>query len=97
MIPGLPGLHSFVIAQDNGKWLIIGGRKDGSHARQPFRSFPGDENNTNIYVIDAAEKKYFSSTVKDMPSGLKEQLQSCLLYTSPSPRDRNRSRMPSSA
>lgn len=76
MIPGLPGLHSFVIAQDNGKWLIIGGRKDGSHARQPFRSFPGDENNTNIYVIDAAEKKYFSSTVKDMPSGLKEQLQS---------------------
>ena len=26
-----------------------------------------------------------------------EQLQSCLLYTSPSPRDRTRSRMPSSA
>ena len=26
-----------------------------------------------------------------------EQIQSCLLYTSPSPRDRTRSRMPSSA
>ena len=28
---------------------------------------------------------------------VQEQLQTCLLYTSPSPRDRTRSRMPSSA
>ena len=31
------------------------------------------------------------------PSLLNVMLQSCLLYTSPSPRDRTRSRMPSSA
>ena len=31
------------------------------------------------------------------PAKAKEMLQSCLLYTSPSPRDRTRSRMPSSA
>ena len=35
----------------------------------------------------------------DPPSRLRvqQQLESCLLYTSPSPRDRTRSRMPSSA
>ena len=31
------------------------------------------------------------------PQTVKEDLKSCLLYTSPSPRDRTRSRMPSSA
>ena len=31
------------------------------------------------------------------PSGLKVDSKACLLYTSPSPRDRQKSRMPSSA
>ena len=39
--------------------------------------------------------------VSDTPEGgcakRKDQLRDCLLYTSPSPRDRTRSRMPSSA
>lgn len=74
--PNLPGLHSFVIAQDKGKWLVIGGRKDGSHARQPFRAFPGDENNTEIFVIDASDKKFWKTSVNDLPVSLKEQLQS---------------------
>ena len=34
-IANLPGLHSYAFGQHNGKWLIIGGRKDGVHARQP--------------------------------------------------------------
>ena len=75
-IPNLPGLHSFVIAQDKEKWLVIGGRKDGLHARQPFRSFPGKENNTDIYVIDVSGKKFWSTSIKDLPVNLKEQLQS---------------------
>ena len=29
-ITNLPGLHSYAFGQDNGKWLIIGGRKDGN-------------------------------------------------------------------
>ncbi|HAY33640.1 MAG TPA: hypothetical protein PK536_02150 [Ignavibacteria bacterium] len=75
-IPNLPGLHSFVTAHSNGKWLVIGGRKDGSHARQPFRAFPGDENNTLIYVIDVKAKKYWSASVNELPISLKEQMQS---------------------
>ena len=41
---------------------------------------------------------YLSETsFKGKVRGVKPRLQSCLLYTSPSPRDRTRSRMPSSA
>ena len=53
-VSGLPGLHSYAFAQHNGKWLIIGGRKDGVHARQPFNAFPGAQNNTDMYVVDIA-------------------------------------------
>ena len=38
-----------------------------------------------------------SSKPSGMKAALKSQSDSCLLYTSPSPRDRTRSRMPSSA
>ena len=43
------------------------------------------------YMIDADEKSHFIYVVT--PSGY----MACLLYTSPSPRDRQKSRMPSSA
>jgi len=75
-IPGLPGLHSYVFAQSNGKWLIIGGRKDGLHARQPNSSFAQAQNNTNIYVVDVAAKQMWSSSISSLPTGLAEQLQS---------------------
>ena len=75
-LPELPGLHSYVFAQHNGKWLIIGGRKDGLHARQPFNSFPSSQNNTDIYMVDLAKNRVFTSSVNSLPTGLKEQLQS---------------------
>ena len=37
------------------------------------------------------------SPVQPLPSSVEEMHKVCLLYTSPSPRDRTRSRMPSSA
>jgi hypothetical protein len=72
----LPGLHSYAFAQHNGKWLIIGGRKDGLHARQPFNSFPASQNNTDIYVVDVTNNQIWTSSVNSLPTGLKEQLQS---------------------
>lgn len=75
-VSGLPGLHSYAFAQHNGKWLIIGGRKDGVHARQPFNAFPGAQNNTNIYVVDIASQQSWSASVNSLPTGIKEQLQS---------------------
>ncbi len=75
-VPGLPGLHSYAFAQSNGKWLIIGGRKDGLHARQPNSSFAQAQNNTDIYVVDVAAKQMWSSSITALPTGLAEQLQS---------------------
>ena len=75
-VTGLPGLHSYAFGQHNGKWLIIGGRKDGIHARQPFNAFPNSQNNTDIYVVDVATNQLWSASVNTLPTGLKEQLQS---------------------
>lgn len=75
-VNNLPGLHSYVYAQHQGKWLIIGGRKDGLHARQPFNSFPASQNNTDMYVVDVLNNQVWSASVNSLPTGIKEQLQS---------------------
>lgn len=75
-ITGLPGLHSYAFAQHDGKWLVIGGRKDGLHARQPFDAFPASHNNTDIYVVDVVGQTYWTSPLDPLPVGIREQLQS---------------------
>lgn len=75
-ITNLPGLHSFAAGQSNGKWLIIGGRLDGLHARQPFNAFPASSNNMSIFVVDIAAQQSWSASINSLPTGLKEQLQS---------------------
>lgn len=75
-ISGFPGIHSYAFAQKDGKWLIIGGRLDGLHPRQPFASFPENQNNTNLYVLDIKSKTYWSASLNSLASGIKEQLQS---------------------
>ncbi|MBK9357161.1 MAG: hypothetical protein IPN08_07215 [Bacteroidales bacterium] len=75
-VPGLPGLHSYAFGQYDGKWLVVGGRKDGLHARQPFNAFPESQNNTDIYVIDINTQQFWTASVSVLPSGISEQLQS---------------------
>jgi hypothetical protein len=75
-ISGFPGLHSFAFAQHEGKWLIIGGRSDGLHARQPNASFPANSNNTEIFVVDELSKTFWFTSVNSLAINLKEQLQS---------------------
>ncbi len=75
-IPAMPGIHSYVHAQHNGKWLFIGGRLDGIHARQPFNAFSQSQNNTNIYVADVASGQVWSAPVAGLQTNLAEQLQS---------------------
>ncbi len=72
----MPGLHSFAFAQHEGRWLLIGGRLDGLHARQPMRSFPSADNNTDIYLVDPIERRVRSVSVLDLPAPQAEQLQS---------------------
>jgi hypothetical protein len=75
-LSGIPALHSFAVAQHESKWLLIGGRKDGLHARQPFAAFPASHNNTDLYVIDIEQQHVWSASVNTLPTGIKEQLQS---------------------
>ena len=51
-----------------------------------------ESKNTNILLQQLLQKLMLTYVVD-----IKEQILHCLLYTSPSPRDRTRSRMPSSA
>jgi len=75
-IPGMVGLHSYAHAQHDGKWLLLGGRLDGIHARQPFSAFPASQNNDAIRVVDPAAGTTWSAPLTTLPTGLKEQLQS---------------------
>lgn len=74
-IQNLPGLHSYAFGQHDGKWLIVGGRRDGIHARQPFNAFPNSQNNTDIFVVDIDTKEFWSASINGLTTNLKEQLQ----------------------
>ena len=63
--------------------------------RYAHRVIPMDETLTRV-AIDVSNRPYLIWKVKLKVEKLGE-MDTCLLYTSPSPRDRTRSRMPSSA
>ncbi len=75
-IDGLPGLQSFAYATWEHKWLLVGGRIDGLHRRQPWASFSEAEQNRHFYVVDPTEKKVWKASMEHLPVNLQEQLQS---------------------
>lgn len=75
-IEGLGGLQAYAFGQHNGKWLIIGGRLDGLHRRQPFASFDVAGNNNQIWVIDPILKQKWTAPLSSLSVSLQEQLSS---------------------
>jgi len=75
-INGLGGLQAFVFGQHNGKWLVVGGRLDGLHRRQPFASFDVAGNNNQIIVVDPISQQKWSAPISSLPIALQEQLSS---------------------
>lgn len=75
-IPDLPGLHSYAHAQHDGQYLFVGGRLDGLHARQPFRSFPASQNNTDIFLVTPETEMVSRVSVSNLSPNIAEQLQS---------------------
>lgn len=75
-LPNAPELHSFVVGKHEGKWLLIGGRTDGLHQRQPFAAFLASENNVMAYVVDPATLQVWSTSISSLPTSVYEQLQS---------------------
>ncbi|HRO98826.1 MAG TPA: hypothetical protein PLN54_05275 [Flavobacteriales bacterium] len=74
-IPGMPGIHSFAWGQHDGEWLLIGGRTDGLHRRQPFAAFLAADNNTSAYVVDPVTQQVWSAPLSSLPVPVFEQLQ----------------------
>jgi len=62
-IPGSPKIHSFAFADDNGKWLFIGGRINGMHGFDAATAFPKQFSNTNIFVVDPASNMTYSRSL----------------------------------
>ncbi|MEZ4691239.1 MAG: hypothetical protein R3A12_14185 [Ignavibacteria bacterium] len=75
-ISGLSGLQAFAWGQHNGKWLIIGGRTDGLHRRQPFAAFNQEGHNNQLIVVDPAAGQKWSASLSSLPIDLQEQLSS---------------------
>lgn len=75
-IEGLGGLQSFAFGQHNGKWLLVGGRLDGLHRRQPFAAFDQAGHNTQLIVIDPFTKQKWTSPLTSLSTELQDQLSS---------------------
>ena len=75
-VTGLPGLHSFAAAQYDGNWILLGGRTDGLHMKQPFASFHPDYNNVHITVVNTRSRQVIRMPLDRLPVAVAEQLQS---------------------
>ncbi|MCU0394301.1 MAG: hypothetical protein MUF29_00210 [Chitinophagaceae bacterium] len=75
-IDGLPGLQSYAFAVWQGRWVLMGGRTDGLHKRQPFASFAAEGRNQRIWLVDPASGSTRQAEPEGLDPALAEQLQS---------------------
>jgi len=76
-ITNMPGFQSYSWAKtSDGKWLVVGGRIDGLHQRQPFATFLEADNNKSVFLIDVNNDQVWEGDLSVLSAGLFEQLQS---------------------
>jgi len=75
-VENLGGIQSYAVGTHEGEWLIVGGRLDGLHRRQPWATFDPDGNNQEIIVVNPETKKVWKKSVATLPNMIKEQLAS---------------------
>lgn len=75
-ISDLGGIQSYAYGQYDGKWLIVGGRLDGLHRRQPFASFDIAGHNNQLIVIDPVAQQKWTAPLTSLPISIQEQLSS---------------------
>lgn len=73
-IEGLAGIQSYAFGQADGKWLIVGGRLDGLHRRQPWAAFDVAGHNTRLFVVDPADRQVWTAGLDALPPAIAEQL-----------------------
>ncbi|MFC6267668.1 T9SS type A sorting domain-containing protein [Frigoriflavimonas asaccharolytica] len=75
-ITNLGGIQSFSFGQANGKWLLVGGRLDGLHIRQPFAAFDIAGHNNQLIVVDPVSQQKWSAPLTSLSTAIQEQLSS---------------------
>lgn len=73
-LPIVAGRQSYAIGQYDGKWLLIGGRKDGLHRRQPFAAFDAEGQPNDIVLLDPISQQQQSVSINTLPTSISEQL-----------------------
>ncbi len=73
---GFTGLQSYAWAKSGDKILLVGGRTDGLHKRQPFAAFNKTFNNTELIVLDLKSNSVWKKNILSLPASISEQLQS---------------------
>lgn len=76
VLPGFPAFHSGAVAQDNGKWFILGGRTNGMHGFYPPFAFPNAGKQNQLYVVDPNGGAVWSMGLDSLSVPLQEQLSS---------------------
>ena len=76
-ITDAPGVQSYTWGKtQDGKWIIVGGRIDGLHRRQPWAAFQEIGNNKMVFVIDPVADQVWFSNLDVLSTSIFEQLQS---------------------
>lgn len=75
-IDNLGGIQSYAHGQHDGQWLIVGGRLDGLHQRQPFASFDLAGHNDQLIVVDPVLQQRWVASLETLPAVIQEQLRS---------------------
>lgn len=70
---GFPGLQSFAHSSWEGEWLLLAGRTDGLHQRQPFAAFDQAGQNGSLYVTDPATDSVWQQDLSSLPQPVQEQ------------------------
>lgn len=73
-ISDLGGLQSYAYGIHEGQWLIVGGRLDGLHRRQPFAAFDQAGHNNRLVVVDPQSQENWSVELSSLSTDLSEQL-----------------------
>ena len=75
-VHNFPVVHSFAQAIQGNKVVLMCGRLEGIHARQPFRSFSTEYANRHIYLFDIASGRQLKQSFNNLPATIAEQLMS---------------------
>ncbi len=76
IIPSFTGLQSYAWARSGDLLLLIGGRTDGLHKKQPFAAFNKNSNNNYLIVLDPVKEKIWKRSLDGLPPSINQQLQS---------------------